>query len=59
MVPRDYITADGFGITAAARRYLEPLINGEAYPPYERGIPSYAALKGARVRKRLAGSFKI
>ena len=29
MMPRDFITADGFGITAAARRYLEPLIGGE------------------------------
>ena len=33
-VPRDFITADGFGITAACRRYLEPLIAGEDYPPY-------------------------
>ena len=34
MLPRRYITKDGFGITAAARRYLEPLIRGEDYPPY-------------------------
>src|SRR3984885_10083429 len=33
-VPRDFITADGFGITTACRRYLLPLIGGEAYPPY-------------------------
>ncbi|MGH8242166.1 MAG: 6-phosphofructokinase [Steroidobacteraceae bacterium] len=59
MVPRDFITADGFGITAAARRYLEPLIAGEAYPPYHNGIPQYATLKGARVRKRLATSFSV
>jgi 6-phosphofructokinase 1 len=57
MVPREFITQDGFGITAAARRYLEPLIGGESYPPYEKGIPRYAALRGARVRKRLSTVF--
>ena len=32
MLPKRYITKDGFGITEAARRYLEPLIRGEDYP---------------------------
>jgi 6-phosphofructokinase 1 len=59
MVPRNYITADGFGITAAGRNYLAPLIEGEAYPPYRNGIPAYAKLKGARVRRRLATTFVI
>jgi 6-phosphofructokinase 1 len=59
MVPRGFITADGFGITAAARRYLEPLIGGESYPPYEKGIPVHATLKGARVKRRLATDFKV
>jgi 6-phosphofructokinase 1 len=59
MVPRNYITEDGFGITAACRRYLEPLIGGEDYPPYKDGIPAYATLKGARVRKRLATAFTV
>jgi hypothetical protein len=59
MVPREFITPDGFGITAAARRYLEPLIGGEAYPPYGNGIPQYATLKGARVRRRLATAFSV
>ncbi|MGQ0429067.1 MAG: 6-phosphofructokinase [Gammaproteobacteria bacterium] len=58
-VPRDFITADGFGITPACRRYLEPLICGEAYPPYEKGIPRYASLKGARVKRRLTTSFTV
>ena len=43
MLPRDFITADGFGITAACRRYLAPLIAGEDYPPYRDGLP---ALRG-------------
>jgi 6-phosphofructokinase 1 len=58
-VPREFITADGFGITASCRRYLEPLICGEAYPPYERGIPRYAKLRGIRVRRRLTTDFKV
>ena len=53
MVPRHYITADGFGITAACRRYLEPLIGGEDYPPFKAGIPVYAKLSAVRVRRKL------
>ena len=53
VMPRDFITEDGFGITAAARRYLEPLIAGEAYPPYENGLPVYVKLKNKLVRKKL------
>ena len=40
-MPRDFITPDGFHITRKCRRYLEPLIAGEAYPPYGNGLPSY------------------
>ena len=53
-MPKSYITADGFGITPAARRYLAPLIQGEDYPPYDRdGLPRYVRLKKALVRKKL------
>jgi ATP-dependent phosphofructokinase / diphosphate-dependent phosphofructokinase len=58
-VPRDFVTADGFGITAACRRYLEPLIAGEDYPPYRGGLPVYVTLKNAPVRRKLAGDFKV
>jgi ATP-dependent phosphofructokinase / diphosphate-dependent phosphofructokinase len=58
-VPRNYITADGFGITAACRRYLLPLIGGEGYPPYRNGLPAYVTLKGASVPKRLRTPFVI
>jgi len=55
MMPRRYISADGFGITAAARRYLEPLIHGEDYPPYDRhGLPKYVHLKNLLVPAKLA-----
>src|SRR5712672_2424020 len=58
-VPRNFITADGFGITAACRAYLKPLIGGEDYPPYVSGLPAYVTLKGARVPKRLKTRFKF
>jgi 6-phosphofructokinase 1 len=58
-VPADYIRADGFGITEAARRYLEPLVAGEAYPPYKNGLPDYVKIKGVRVRRRLKNEFKL
>ena len=54
MMPRNYISKDGFGITAAARRYLEPLIQGEDYPPYDRqGLPRYVTLKKTLLQKKL------
>ncbi|HLF30822.1 MAG TPA: 6-phosphofructokinase [Xanthomonadales bacterium] len=54
LMPRNYITKDGFGITPAARRYLEPLVCGESYPPYDsRGLPCYVRLKKVPVKKVL------
>ncbi len=52
-MPREYISEDGFGITAACRRYLEPLIQGEAYPPYSHGLPDYVRLKNQLITKKL------
>ncbi|GMG86441.1 6-phosphofructokinase [Biformimicrobium ophioploci] len=59
MMPREYISEDGFGITDAGRAYLAPLIQGEDYPPYANGIPRYARLKKAMVEKKLADTFEI
>jgi ATP-dependent phosphofructokinase / diphosphate-dependent phosphofructokinase len=58
-LPSNYIREDGFGITAACRRYLEPLIGGEAYPPYRKGLPDYVHIKGVRVRRKLTTDFKL
>ena len=58
-VPRNFITADGFGITAACRRYLAPLIVGEDYPPYRNGLPDYVRIRGKSVKKKLKTGFKI
>ncbi len=53
-MPASFIRRDGYGITGAARAYLEPLIRGEAYPPYGRdGLPQYVALKNVAVKKKL------
>ena len=55
-MPKGFIRKDGYGITAAARRYLQPLIEGEAYPPYGRnGLPDYVLPKHAAVRRKLPG----
>ena len=59
MLPRDYITADGFHITAKARRYLSGLIRGEDYPPYKDGLPQYVVLKNVPVKKKLKKSFVL
>jgi 6-phosphofructokinase 1 len=58
-VPRNFITTDGFGITAACRRYLSPLIGGEDYPPYRNGLPAYVELKGRGVARRLKRDFVV
>jgi 6-phosphofructokinase 1 len=51
-MPRDFITADGFHITQKCRNYLQPLIAGEAFPPFEGGLPKYVRLKNVPVRKK-------
>lgn len=57
-MPAGFIRRDGYGITAAARRYLEPLIRGEAYPPYGAdGLPAYGTTGAAiAVRRKLRGA---
>ncbi len=58
MMPRDYITEDGFGITDACRAYLGPLMEGEDYPPYKNGLPQYVMLNHKMLDKKLE-SFEI
>jgi 6-phosphofructokinase 1 len=57
-LPRDFITEDGFGITAQCRQYLAPLIQGEDYPPFRNGLPQYVTLKNAAVPRKLP-EFKL
>jgi 6-phosphofructokinase 1 len=52
-LPRDFITEDGYGITAKCRQYLAPLIQGEDYPPFRNGLPQYVTLKNSAVPPKL------
>ncbi|HEX9194890.1 MAG TPA: 6-phosphofructokinase [Azonexus sp.] len=54
MMPKNFITKDGFGITDKCREYLAPLMKGEDYPPYGTdGLPKYVTLKNVAVEKKL------
>jgi ATP-dependent phosphofructokinase / diphosphate-dependent phosphofructokinase len=59
LLPADFITPDGFGVTEAARRYLAPLILGEVYPPTKDGLPDYVTLRKVPAPKKLANSFAV
>ncbi len=55
-MPASFISRDGYFITAACRRYLAPLIHGEAYPPFTNGMPGYVTLKNILTKKKLPPS---
>jgi ATP-dependent phosphofructokinase / diphosphate-dependent phosphofructokinase len=59
LLPPEFISADGFGITAAARRYLAPLIAGEAYSPFKDGLPDYVRLQNVATPKKLVKKFAV
>jgi len=59
MMPKSFITRDGFGITQKCRDYLAPLMQGEDYPPYGKdGLPKYVQLKNISVPRKL-GDFEV
>jgi 6-phosphofructokinase 1 len=58
-MPDNFISADGFGITEECRRYLQPLIMGEDYPPYQNGLPRYVKLRNVAVPKKLSTTFNL
>ena len=58
MMPRNFITRDGFHITDKAREYLLPLIQGEEFPPFKNGLPDYVTLKNILIPKKLK-TFKL
>ncbi|MCK5522125.1 MAG: 6-phosphofructokinase [Thiomargarita sp.] len=58
-MPFDFISEDGFGITAKCREYLQPLILGEDYPPYQNGLPQYVVLKNIGVPKKLSTTYQM
>ena len=59
LLPAEFISADGFGITEPARRYLAPLIVGEAYPPFKNGLPDYVRLQNVAAPKKLTRKFAV
>jgi len=59
MMPRSFISRDGFGITERCRKYLAPLIQGEDYPPYRDGLPRYEQLKNHPVKKKVKNTFVL
>ena len=58
-MPAQFISKDGYQITKACRDYLQPLIQGEDYPPYKNGIPLHAKLKNKMVAKKIKTAFEI
>ncbi|HUL68213.1 MAG TPA: 6-phosphofructokinase [Burkholderiaceae bacterium] len=52
-MPREFISADGYGITDPCRDYLYPLLGGEDYPPYENGLPRFVTLNNVAVPPKL------
>ena len=52
-MPKNFISKDGFGITEKCKAYLYPLIQGEDYPKYKKGLPVYVTLKNVAVEKKL------
>jgi len=59
MLPRDFISPDGYGITDKARTYLRPLMEGEDPPPFKHGLPQYQRLRNVAVPRKLATDFAI
>jgi 6-phosphofructokinase 1 len=59
LLPPEFISTDGFGITESARRYLAPLIVGESYPPFKNGLPDYVRLQNVAAPKKLPREFAV
>ena len=58
-MPIHFITDDGFGITQDCRDYLEPLIAGESFPPFDNGLPRVAKLQNTLTEKKLKTDFQL
>jgi 6-phosphofructokinase 1 len=53
VVPRDWISADGFLPNEAFIEYARPLIDGELHLPMDGGLPKFVALQKSPVEKKL------
>ena len=52
-LPNSFISKDGFNVTKKAIEYLQPLIQGEVFPKFKKGIPIVQKLKLIEVKKKL------
>ena len=52
-IPSHFIADNQMHVTQACIQYMQPLIEGESYPPYEGGLPMFARLKNELVEKKL------
>ncbi len=53
-MPREFISSNGMHITQVCRDYLQPLIEGEDFPPFVNGLPNYVRLQNIKLAKKLA-----
>jgi 6-phosphofructokinase 1 len=53
LVPRDWISEDGFMPNEKFIEYARPLIEGEVKFPVEGGLPRFASLEKLPVEKKL------
>ena len=53
LIPRDWISGDGFLPNERFIEYAQPLVEGELHLPMEGGLPKYAVLDKSRVEKKL------
>jgi ATP-dependent phosphofructokinase / diphosphate-dependent phosphofructokinase len=53
LVPRDWISPDGFTLNEEFVRYARPLIEGEVTVPTEGGLPKFAVLQRKMVPQKL------
>ena len=54
LIPRDWVSEDGFLPNEKFIEYVRPLIEGEVKTPIEGGLPKYVTLEKSRVEKTLA-----
>ena len=54
LVPREWITEDGFLPNEKFIEYARPLVEGEVKAPIEGGLPKYVVLEKYRIEKKLA-----
>ena len=52
-LPNSYIAKNGMDVTSRAIEYLSPLIEGESFPNFKKGIPDIKRLKLIEIQKKL------